>query len=154
MRLWDATTGTWKQTLEGHSDFVKAVAFSQNGKLLASASYDNTVRLWDATTGAWGQTFEIGSCSNILLFSEDGRYLKTDRGLLNLNSSSSNMCLYRDQDESIYAISFDREWVTQDGQNLPWFPPDFRPNCSAVFINVLALGHTCGSVTFLEIFSS
>ena len=156
VRLWDATTGAQKQTLGGHSNWVYAVAFSPDGRVLASASYDKTVRLWDATTGAWKQTFEINGYIESLIFSEDSQYLRTGRGLLSLNSGSFDKCLYRDQNQSIYhyAISFDNEWVTKDGQSLLWLPPDYRPRCSAVFSNVLALGHDSGSVIFLEFVSS
>ena len=42
------------QKLEGHTDWVKAVAFSQDGSLLASASDDRTVRLWNPSTGQDG----------------------------------------------------------------------------------------------------
>jgi WD40 repeat protein len=37
--------GAVRRTLEGHSDVVCAVAFSLDGKLVASASNDQMVRL-------------------------------------------------------------------------------------------------------------
>jgi WD40 repeat protein len=118
VRLWDATTGAWKQTLEGHSYWINTVAFSPDSKVLASASADDTVRLWDATTGAWKQTLNINTTLESLLFSEDGRYLKTNRGLLRLNSGSPDTSLYPEQ--SICTIFVNDEWVTYDGQNLLW----------------------------------
>jgi len=58
VRLWDATTGSALQTLEGHTDSVMAVTFSPDSKQVASASDDRTMRLWDAATGAALQTLK------------------------------------------------------------------------------------------------
>ena len=64
------------QRLEGHSDWVWAVAFSRDGQLLASASTDRTVRLWNPATGEQTQRLEgHGGPVWAVAFSRDGQLL-------------------------------------------------------------------------------
>jgi len=53
----DGITGSWTAILSGHTNTVKALAFSQDGMLLASGSHDETVKLWDVQTGGVIKTF-------------------------------------------------------------------------------------------------
>jgi hypothetical protein len=81
VRVWDVATGQKLPPLKGHTGGVWGVAFSPDGKQLASASQDGTVKVWDAATGQILHTLE-GHSGGVwgVAFSPDGRRLVSASG--------------------------------------------------------------------------
>ncbi|HIK14178.1 MAG TPA: WD40 repeat domain-containing protein [Leptolyngbyaceae cyanobacterium M33_DOE_097] len=81
-------------TFKGHSERVTSVAFSPDSQLIASASYDNTVKLWNPRTSQVIRTFLVQTtdeehnqeynlwveASSKLAFSRDGKILTLGNG--------------------------------------------------------------------------
>lgn len=78
---WPAPSHCGERLLHGHQEMVNSVAFSPNGRLLASGSDDAQIKLWDVATGQ-----EIASLNanaedvHAVAFSPDGRQLASAHG--------------------------------------------------------------------------
>ena len=74
--LYNTKTYDNPEILKGHTGKISKIAFRPDGKVLASAGRDKTVRLWDVNTRQQIKTFGIGlfPLANIV-FSPDGKML-------------------------------------------------------------------------------
>ena len=60
-------SGLWRikdpppRTTQGHTGEVTSVAFSPDGRQLATGSWDNTARVWDLSTGKQSAVLEVSS---------------------------------------------------------------------------------------------
>jgi tetratricopeptide (TPR) repeat protein len=79
--LWDVDSGQLLASLKGHTDSISCLAFFPDGKTLATASGDMTVRLWDVATGQERITLK-GHKAGIssIAITPDGKLLATASG--------------------------------------------------------------------------
>jgi WD40 repeat protein/serine/threonine protein kinase len=78
LRTWNLAGAREKATLSGHSGGIPGLAFSPDGKLLASTGKDHIVRLWDPVTGKIiRQLGGFSGPTQSVTFSADGRFLTT-----------------------------------------------------------------------------
>ncbi|RDW59908.1 hypothetical protein BP6252_12995 [Coleophoma cylindrospora] len=148
VRVWDTTIGAALQTLEGHTNGVSSVAFSPDGQQLVSTSLDMTFRLWDIMTGTALQTLEIyAEFGRPMAFSTDGQNIIAEFGVFTLSQPRFNCNQY--STHIGYHISGGK-WVSWNGNNVLWLPPEYRPGKIAIKEHLIVIGTGLGRVYFLN----
>lgn len=123
--LWDINTGVLKQQLRGHTTRITRIAFSNDGTLMATSSYDNTARMWQMDDL---KTLPIvfddyGTWVTSVMFTKDDKYLISgdkDGKLRKLSTDAKTMmedyCSFLTRDLT------QNEWQNYVGTDTPYKP--------------------------------
>ncbi|CAM6002683.1 unnamed protein product [Sphagnum balticum] len=141
--IWDiATTAPRQDKIANFSvktssqSSIRSIALSRDGAILAlTRSNSHRVELWDPKTGGNTHNLDLECGILDLSFSDDGSYLKTNRGNLKIpvDSESSSPA------PEFASLSVRNEWIVGDSGPLLWLPPIYRGDRVAVSNGVVAL---------------
>ena len=96
--ILSGTTGSQTAILSGHTDYVRALAFSLDGASLVSGSDDTTIKLWDVQTGGVVKAFH-GHTDWVYSVS-----ISTDCTIIASGSRDKSICLWTVQTGECYYI--------------------------------------------------
>ncbi|KAI0259540.1 hypothetical protein BC834DRAFT_785490, partial [Gloeopeniophorella convolvens] len=113
IRVWDAATGeAVGEPFRGHTGLVLSVAFSSDGRHIASGSDDETIRLWDVGAGA-----TMAGCGTLLSTAAD----PSPHIVHPLDTDDPATVDFTDP-----SVIDEDGWISDDGKLLMWVPQAHR----------------------------
>lgn len=137
----NVNTGQLVWKLEDGTKSAPSIAFSRDESLVALTFHRDEVVLCRAGDGARIGTIALGGEQLFLPFSKNGFV------------EGANLFLTQERLDFTqfggYGISKDNWWITWNGANLLWLPPDYRPRETASHGLTVALGCSSGRLAVL-----
>ncbi len=145
VQVWDLETEKLVRHLKGHSTYVQAVAYSADGKTIATNSWDTTIRLWNAATGAELRVLKghVGPVGEVEFFANDQLLLSqsfdsTSR-IWNVQTGAELACLTSFETGDWLVVTPDGRFDTNNPdqiRGIHWIAPDepTRPLAPEIFL--------------------
>jgi WD40 repeat protein len=148
--LWDVETGEEIRTLDCHSQDVSSVAFSPDGRTLASGG--DEVKLWDTSSGEEIWTNDSYCYVNGIAFSPDGRILASGERcnrvtLWDADTGEVISTQHKRSEGSMFSVAFSPDgrilasggyggltlWDSKTGEEISSLTEDFYPVTDVAF---------------------
>ena len=110
LKIYNILTGAEQNIVTGHTLPISGVTYSSDGKLLATASMDNTIRIFDATTFQLIKTCKgLETLIGVPVFSPDAKYIVSpDASFIKVwdLATGALVPIFKDFEVVIYSAAF------------------------------------------------
>lgn len=149
--LWDTETGKEESPFEGRlkPSRVRSIIFLSRGLLavLVADGPSMAVQIWDTNTDEQVKSLKTPAHLQSLRYTAETGCLESNKGVLDVFPTEQMKLNLKQKSEYIFLKG---DWVTRDGRDLLWLPPDYRSAHSFVKGNFLVIARNPSAISIYE----